>query len=65
MPKATRAVLMGLGALNNSIDKPNHNAASLASYLMFEPGFIHSLVALGEHDARLNAQALKQFFAVP
>jgi NTE family protein len=65
LPKATRAVLMGLGALNNSIDKPSHNAASLASYLMFEPGFIHSLVALGEHDARLNAQALKQFFAVP
>lgn len=65
LPKATRAVLMGLGAVNDNIARPSDNAASLASYLMFEPGFIQSLVALGEHDARLHRDALLRFFAVP
>lgn len=65
LPRATRAVLLGLGALNDNVLRPNDNAASLASYLMFEPGFIQSLVALGEHDARLHQAALLRFFAVP
>ena len=65
LPKATRAVLMGLGAVNDNVARPNDNAASLASYLMFEPGFIHSLVALGEHDARQHRDALLHFFAMP
>ena len=65
LPKSTRSVLLGLGALNDHMGRSNDNAAGLASYLMFEPGFIHSLMALGEHDARAHSRALLEFFAMP
>lgn len=50
LPRATRDTLSGLGILNSQ--KGAHpSAAALASYLMFEPDFVQSLMTMGERDA--------------
>jgi NTE family protein len=53
LPAAVRRALGGLGALKG--------AGALASYLLFEPGFIQALVALGEQDAFARKQELLAF----
>lgn len=55
LPASVRRALGGLGALNDS-------GAGLASYLLFEPGFVHDLVALGERDAYARKAELLSFF---
>ncbi|MEJ7931564.1 patatin-like phospholipase family protein [Ramlibacter sp. AN1015] len=49
-----RRALAGLGALANG--------APLASYLLFEPEFVQTLVALGERDAYARKHELLAFF---
>jgi NTE family protein len=56
LPTATRNALSGLGALKGG-------AAAVASYLLFEPGFVQALMALGEHDAYANKEQLLAFFS--
>ncbi|HSV54620.1 MAG TPA: patatin-like phospholipase family protein [Burkholderiaceae bacterium] len=56
LPAATRNALSGLGALKGG-------AAAVASYLLFEPGFVQALMALGEHDAYANKEQLLAFFS--
>ena len=41
------------------------SAAALASYLLFEPDFIHALMELGEHDAWRRKDELLAFFRAP
>lgn len=55
LPGSVRRALTGLGALKGG--------GALASYLLFEPGFVQALVALGEHDAYARKQELLAFFA--
>ena len=45
LPRAIRDALGGLGMLKGS-------GGTLASYLLFEPGFVQSLISMGEKDAR-------------
>jgi NTE family protein len=56
LPKPIVRVLEGLGALQGS-------GAALASYLLFEPGFIEALMALGQADVRARAQQILAFLA--
>ncbi len=49
-----RRALGGLGALRSG--------GSLASYLLFEPGFVRALMALGEQDAYARKTELLSFF---
>lgn len=62
LPVTTRHTLIGLGALDTRRGA-NASAAALASYLLFEPGFVHALMALGEHDAWRRQDELKAFLA--
>jgi NTE family protein len=48
-------VLEGLGALKGS-------GAALSSYLLFEPGFLQALMALGARDVALRQDELLAFF---
>ena len=50
LPTPVRRALGGLGVLKGG--------GALASYLLFEPGFVQALVALGEQDAFANKQEL-------
>ncbi len=54
LPPSTRAALAGLGGLKGS-------GAALASYLLFEPGFVQALIALGEQDAFARKAELLSF----
>ncbi|MBU0588319.1 MAG: patatin-like phospholipase family protein [Gammaproteobacteria bacterium] len=54
LPRVVRSALGGLGLLRGS--------GALASYLLFEPGFVQSLIALGESDAYARKDALLAFF---
>ena len=54
LPASVRRALVGLGAM--------HGGGALASYLLFEPGFVQALVALGEHDAYARKEELLGFF---
>ena len=54
LPPATRNALRALGALQGG-------GAALASYLLFEPGFVQALMALGEHDAYAHKERLLAF----
>lgn len=56
LPSTTRGALEGLGALRGG-------GAALASYLLFEPGFVQSLMQLGEQDAYAQKTALLDFLA--
>jgi NTE family protein len=64
LPAATRNTLIGLGALDTGRGAAG-SAASLASYLMFEPPFVSALIELGEHDAWRRQAEIKAFFAPP
>jgi NTE family protein len=55
LPSATHNALSGLGALRGG-------GAALASYLLFEPGFVQALMALGEQDAFARKAELLAFF---
>jgi NTE family protein len=55
LPRPVRRALGGLGALKGG-------GGALASYLLFEPGFVQALVALGEHDAYARKEELLAFF---
>ena len=54
LPVATRHALAGLGLLKGG--------GALASYLLFEPGFVQSLIAMGESDAYAQKSELLAFF---
>ena len=56
LPRPVHRVLEGLGALKGS-------GAGLASYLLFEPGFLRALMALGAHDVNLRKEELLGFFS--
>jgi NTE family protein len=53
LPRSVRRALVGLGA--------REGAADLASYLLFEPGYVQALVSLGEHDAYARKSELLAF----
>lgn len=59
LPAATYNALAGLGALGA---KGSPGGAALASYLLFEPGFVNALIALGERDACARQDELLAFF---
>lgn len=54
LPASVRKALSGLGVLKGG-------GGSLASYLLFEPGFVQALVALGEQDAYARKAELLDF----
>jgi NTE family protein len=56
LPRPVHRVLDGLGALKGS-------GAALSSYLLFEPGFLRALMALGERDVMQRKEELLAFFA--
>ena len=56
LPASVRRALGGLGALKGG-------GGALASYLLFEPGFVQALVALGEQDAYARKEELLAFLA--
>ena len=59
LPTTTYNALAGLGALGAH---GSPSGAALASYLLFEPGFIRALMALGERDAYARKSELIDFF---
>lgn len=61
LPAGTRDTLAGLGALETRRAGAG-SAAALASYLLFEPGFVHALIRLGEADALQREAQLRAFF---
>ncbi len=54
LPRPTRNALAGLGALRGG-------GAALASYLLFEPGFVQTLMELGAQDAIARKDELVAF----
>ncbi len=56
LPLATRNALSGLGILKGG-------GGVLASYLLFEPGFVQTLIAMGESDAYARKTELLEFLA--
>jgi NTE family protein len=54
LPRSVRRALGGLGAKKGG-------GGALASYLLFEPGFVQALVALGEQDAYARKAELLAF----
>ena len=56
LPRPVHRVLEGLGALKGS-------GAALSSYLLFEPGFLRALMALGAKDVNQRKEELLAFFA--
>ncbi len=55
LPSATRNALSGLGILNGG-------GGVLASYLLFEPEFVQTLIAMGESDAYARKAEFLEFF---
>jgi NTE family protein len=58
LPLATRHALSGLGVLRGG-------GGALASYLLFEQGFVQTLMAMGESDAYARQSELMAFFTAP
>lgn len=58
LPPDTRKALGGLGILRGG-------GGTLASYLLFEPGFTQALMTMGENDAYAKKTELLAFFAQP
>jgi NTE family protein len=56
LPLPILRVLEGLGALQGS-------GAALASYLLFEPGFIKALMALGQADVAAKSEEILDFLS--
>jgi NTE family protein len=56
LPRPILRVLEGMGALRG-------NGAALASYLLFEPGFIAALMTLGQTDVQARADEILSFLA--
>jgi NTE family protein len=56
LPRPVRRVLEGLGALKGS-------GPGLASYLLFDPGFLRALIALGARDVAMRKEELLDFFS--
>jgi NTE family protein len=54
LPGSVRRALGGLGALKGG-------GGGLASYLLFEPGFVQALIALGQQDAYARKEELLAF----
>jgi NTE family protein len=54
LPTNTRNTLASLGGLRGG-------GAALASYLLFEPGFVQALISLGQHDAYARKAELMAF----
>lgn len=54
LPASVRRALGGLGAMRSG--------GGLASYLLFEPGFVQALMTLGEQDAYARKDELMAFF---
>jgi NTE family protein len=67
LPDSARNVLAGLGALGPNghagAMATGSGAAALASYLLFEPGFVGALMDLGQRDAYAQKTQLLEFFA--
>jgi NTE family protein len=59
LTSATYNALSGLGALG---EKGSPSGAAIASYLLFEPGFVQALMALGERDAYARRDEILAFF---
>ena len=59
LPTATYNALAGLGAVGST---SSPGGAAIASYLLFEPGFVKALKALGERDAYARKSELLAFF---
>jgi NTE family protein len=59
LPRSMRSLL---GALGVTADANDARGAVLASYLMFEPEYIHTLMALGRSDAFAQRAAIMHFF---
>ena len=51
--------------LVGAADRHHGTAASLASYLLFDPRFCQELIALGYHDAQQHANQIERFFRDP
>jgi NTE family protein len=62
LPASARNALEGLGALGTAA-AANSGAAALASYLLFEPGFVGALIELGQRDAYAQKTQLLEFLA--
>ena len=58
LPRSTRHILGGLGALRGG-------GAALASYLLFEPGFVQALMRLGQADTYAQKSQVLAFFTGP
>ena len=54
LPPSVRRALGGLGALKGG-------GGALASYLLFEPGFVQALIGLGQQDAYARKEELLAF----
>ncbi len=64
LPASARNALEGLGALGSgTAGAANSGAASLASYLLFEPGFVGALIEMGQRDAYAQKTQLLEFLA--
>lgn len=57
LPRPVRHALGGLGAMRGG-------SSALASYLLFEPGFVQALMVLGEQDAYARKDELLAFFGL-
>ncbi len=62
LPTSTRDLFLGLGVLSTGKGTAG-SAAALASYLLFEPGFVQALIQMGEFDAHAKREELLAFFA--
>jgi len=56
LPRALRVLLKGFGSTRGT-------GSNLVSYLMFEPAFLRTLLALGDADARARQDELAAFLA--